>query len=625
MQPHLRKLFGILWQNRKALPYAWRVLNHGFCDGCSLGCHGLHDSLLGGVHLCMKRLTLLKLNTMPALDSSRLGDVAALRKMAPEKLAALGRLPHPMIRRRGDRGFAPLDWDDALAIVCHSIHETIPHEMAFFAAPHGLTNEVYYVLQKLARALGTNNVNLCSRHCRDASAAALKETLGVGAPSCSLADFISTDLLILCGVDLANDQPLTARYLRRAKQAGTQVAVVNPEPTYGMQSPRWPSLVSGALLGAGATDEFFSVQVGGDLAFINGVLKELIESKRVERDYIDEHTTGFASLAAALERQSWQMLEQRSGVSRGQMQRFADLYSQARTAVIVYGNGLTRHPFGLDNVKALVNLALSRAMLGREKCGIMPMRGHSAAQGAIECGAAPDKFPGGLPICDDSARRFSNLWHHPVPSAPGLDAAQAMAAAHDGALKFIYSTGGNLFETMADPDFVAAALGKVRVRVHHDIALDKSMLLDAREAVLLLPSQTRHEQRGGGTSTSIERRIRFTPEIPGHAVGISRAAWEIPVQIGRKSMPNGDKLFPFDNTQRIREEMARVMPLYLGIENLHKENDQLQWGGPILFKDGFTNMPNHRARFTVLDPPNRRADLVSGELDSNAEVWVEKA
>jgi molybdopterin-dependent oxidoreductase alpha subunit len=618
MPPHLRKLFGILWENRKALPHAWRVLNHGFADSRSLGCHGLHDNLLGGVHLCRKRLALLQLNTMPALDTSRLGNVADLRKMAPQKLAALGRLPHPMLRRHGDRGFAPLDWDDALAIAGQAIHETIPHEMAFFAGSHGLTNEVYYVVQKLARALGTNNVNLCSRHCHAAAVAGLKETLGVGAPSCSLADFIGTDLLILCGVDLENDQPLTARWLRRAKKAGTQVVVVNPKLNSGMQSPGWPSFVSSALWGTGATDEFFPVEVGGDLAFINGVLKELIESKRVERDYVDQHTTGFDSLTAALERQSWQMLEQRSGVSRGRMQRFADLYSRARTAVIAYGSGLTRHPFGVDNVKALVNLALARAMLGREKCGIMPMRGQSDAQGATECGAAPDKFPGGLPIGDDSARRFSNLWHHPVPATPGLNAPQAIEAAHDGELKFIYSISGNLFETMADPDFVASALGKVRVRLHQDFTLDKSMLLDAQDAVLLLPSQTRHEQRGGGTSTSAERRICFTPEIPGHAVGKSRPAWEIPVEIGRKSMPNGDKLFPFDDTQSIREEMARVMPLYQGIEKLNREGDQLQWGGPILFKDGFTNMPNHRALFTVLDPPTRRAEMAS------VDAWREK-
>jgi predicted molibdopterin-dependent oxidoreductase YjgC len=137
------------------------------------------------------------------------------------------------------------------------------------------------------------------------------------------------------------------------------------------------------------------------------------------------------------------------------------------------------------------------------------------------------------------------------------------------------------------------------------------MLLDAEEAVLLLPAQTRYEQLGGGISTSTERRIRFTPEIPGHRIGEARPEWEIPALIGRKTMSNGELLFPFDDTRSIREEMARVMPMYQGIDKLTREGDQLQWGGPYLYKSGFTNMPNQRARFTVLEPPDRETTIGS--------------
>ena len=177
-------------------------------------------------------------------------------------------------------------------------------------------------------------------------------------------------------------------------------------------------------------------------------------------------------------------------------------------------------------------------------------------------------------------------------------------AAHRRDLKFLYSMGGNLLEATSDRHFVAEALTRVPVRVHQDIVLNSSMLLDAEQAVLILPGQTRYEQRGGGTSTSTERRIRFTPEIPRDRIGESLPEWEIPVMIGRKSMPNGDLLFPFQDTQSIREEMSRVMPIYKGIEKLTKEGGQLQWNGPYLYKDGFTGMPNNRALFSVLDPPD---------------------
>ena len=604
---HYREMLGVLWENRKELPYAWNVLNHGVCDGCSLGPYGLRDNVLDGVHLCMTRLKLLKLNTMSALDASIMGDVNRLRKLQPEQLRSLGRLPYPMIRRKGEPGFSRLSWDEALDAVCKSIHNIAPHEMGFFATSRGLTNEVYYVFQKLARVLGTNNVDLCSRLCHAVSVSGLKLTLGIGASTCSLSDFIGTDLLMIFGSDLANNQPVTTKYMHYAKKAGTRIVVVNPTREYSLEHSWVPSAITSAPFGTKLMDDFFQVRVGGDIAFINGVLKTLIALDRVNREYIDKHTAGFADLKAALEQQSWEMLEQRSGLSRGEMQEFAVMYGRARTAVIVYTTSLTQHEFGVDNVKAIVNLALCRGMLGREKCGIMPIRGHSGVQGGGECGSEPDKFPGGFPVNDDTARRFSNLWHHPVPSKPGLKVLQMIEAAHRGEIKFLYSIGGNLLDTMPDPTFIADALAKVSLRVHQDIELNTSMLLDPDDAVIILPGQTRYEQRSGGTSTSTERRIRFTPEIPGHRVGETMAEWEIPVLIGRKTMPNGDKLFPFNDTQAIREEMSRVMPIYQGIEKLTKEGDQLQWGGPYLYKEGFSAMPGNRALFTALNPPERRA------------------
>jgi molybdopterin-dependent oxidoreductase alpha subunit len=599
--------FVVLWENKGELPYAWNVLNHGVCDGCSLGPYGLKDNVLDGVHLCMTRLKLLKLNTMAALDPSVLRDVNRLRGMTPKRLRSLGRLPFPMIRRKGARGFLRVSWDEALDVVYHGIRRATPHEMGFFATSRGLTNEVYYVFQKLARVLGTNNVDLCSAPCHAGSVSGLKATLGVGAPTCSLSDFIGTDLLVIFGPDLANNQPVTTKYMHYAKKAGTRVAVVNPVREYGLERYWVPSVANGAFFGTRITDDFFQVRVGGDIAFINGVLKFLIAADRIDRAFIEQHTSGFAEVKAALDIQSWEMLEQRTGVSREAMQRFAAVYSQARTAVFIYSTGLTQREFGVDNVKAIVNLALARGMLGREKCGIMPIGGHSSVQGGGECGSEPDKFPGGFAVNDDTARRFSNLWHHPVPSNPGLKMPHLIEAAHRGEIKFLYSIGGNLVETMPDPKFVADALAKVALRVHQDIVLNTSMLPDADEAVVLLPGQTRYEQRGGGTSTSTERRIRFTPEIPGHRIGETLPEWEIPVLIGRKSMSNGDKLFPFDDAQTIREEMGRVMPIYQGIEKLAKEGDQLQWGGPYLFKDGFTAMPGNRALFTVLEPADRQA------------------
>lgn len=605
---HYREMLGVLWENRDNLQYAWNILKHGVCDGCSLGPYGLRDNVLDGVHLCMTRLKLLRLNTMGALDTAVMNDVTRLRSLDQERLRSLGRLPYPMIRRKDERGFTRIDWEEAFDFACKAIRDTAPHQMAFFATSRGLTNEVYYVFQKLARVLGTNNVDLCSRLCHAASVSGLKATLGVGAPTCSLSDFIGTDLLVIFGSDLPNNQPVTTKYMHFAKKRGTRIVVVNPMREYGLERYWVPSVVSSALFGTKLMDDFFQVRVGGDIAFIDGVLKSLIEAGRLDRDFIDKHTRGWNELASALEQQPWEMLEQRSGLSQEEMRRFAALYGEARSAVFVYSMGLTQHEFGVDNVKAIANLALARGMLGRAKCGIMPIRGHSGVQGGGECGAEPDRFPGGFAVDDENARRFSNLWRHPVPANPGLKVPQMIEAAHRGEIKFLYSIGGNLLETMPDRRFVAAALARVPFRIHQDIVLNSSMLLDGAETVLLLPGQTRYEQQSGGTTTNTERRVRFTPEISGHRVGEALPEWQIPTVIGRRSMPNGALLFPFADTQAIRAEMAHVMPIYQGVEKLKSEGDQLQWGGANLFEGGkFGAMPGGRARFSVVEPPDRRA------------------
>ena len=113
---HYGDMLKVVAENRGDLRYAWKVLNKGVCDGCALGVAGLHDWTIEGVHLCMTRLKLLRVNTAPAFDPGLLADVEPLRERSSTELRELGRLGHPMRRRRGDRGFRRITWDEAMAL-----------------------------------------------------------------------------------------------------------------------------------------------------------------------------------------------------------------------------------------------------------------------------------------------------------------------------------------------------------------------------------------------------------------------------------------------------------------------------------------------------------------------------
>jgi molybdopterin-dependent oxidoreductase alpha subunit len=601
---HYREMIRIAWENKDRLGYAWRVLRHGVCDGCSLGPRGLKDDVVPGPHLCLTRLQLLRLNTMPALDPEALSDVAALRGRKDRELRRLGRLPYPFVRERGERGFRRVSWDEAVERVASGLRRTAPDRQGFLVTSRGITNEAYYTIQKLARVLGGNNVDLCSRLCHAATVSGLKATLGYGAPTCSLSDMIGTDLLILIGTDLANNQPVTMKYIHAAKRAGTRVVVVNPLQESGLTRYWIPSIASSSVFGTKVMDDFFPVAIGGDVAFLNGVLKHLIAMNAVDRAFVDAHTTGFDAMRRALEGQSWEALEAGSGLARTEMERMARTFAGARTAVLVYSMGLTQHRFGVDNVKAVVNLMLSRGQLGRPRCGIMPIRGHSGVQGGGEIGCEPNKLPGG-DVDAANAARLSELWGATVSPRPGLFMGQILEACHEGAIDVLYNLGGNPLETMPDRAYFKEALERVPLRIHQDIVVNTASLLDAAEATVLLPAQTRYEQEGGGTATSTERRVRFTPWVPGHRVGEARAEWEIPCLVGRKTHPEGERLFAYGGPADVRREIAEAMPLYRGIETLAGEGDSFQWGGPYLYGDGdFARMPEGRAVFTPLIPPD---------------------
>ena len=410
---HYREMLRVAWANRGRWRYAMRILRHGVCDGCSLGPRGLRDDVIPGVHLCLTRLGLLRLNTMGPIPDGALDDVASLRKLSNEQLHQLGRVPSPLLRKPGERGFRKISWEEATRLAADALARTDGDRAAFFVSSRGLTNEAYYAIQKLARVAGTPHVDSCARLCHAASASGLKETLGWGAPTCSLSDLIGTDLLILIGTDVANNQPVTTKYMHFAKRQGTRIVVVNPFREPSLDRYWVPSVPSSALFGTALADDFFPVRGGGDIAFMSGVLKSLDERGAWDEEFVAARTTGAAELRAHLRALEWETISDESGLPREAIERFSLAYARARTAVILYSMGLTQYAFGVDNVKMVVNLALARGNVGRDKCGIIPIRGHSGVQGTAECGVDPDKLPGAVEVNDENCARFEQAWGHP--------------------------------------------------------------------------------------------------------------------------------------------------------------------------------------------------------------------
>lgn len=626
---HFRDMFRIAWRNRDNAGYAWKVLSRGVCDGCALGVAGLHDWTIDGIHLCMTRLNLLRLNTMPAFDPSLLSDVAGLQKRlaaAPgsvpgrcrpdpsgrgfpgwdnAQLRELGRLAHPMLRRKGDPGFQRISWDEANALIGRRLREAAPQRTAFFVTARGVTNEVYYMAQKVARFLGTNHVDNAARLCHAPSTGAMKHALGYAASTCSYSDWYGTDLIVFFGSNPANDQPVTTKYLHEARAMGTRVAMVNPYLEPGMKRYWVPSSTRSALFGTGLADWWFPVTQGGDTAFIYGVLKALLANGGLNENFIRDYTTGWEELRAECNRLRFSDLEQASGLPQAAMEEFAELLRGARNAVFVWSMGITQHATGGDGVSMVLNLGLARGYVGRPKNGLMPIRGHSSVQGGAEMGCYSTALPGGREVTPENCAALSETYGFPVPEWAGMNAVEMVAACGKGELDVLYCVGGNFLRTLPDPDEVAQAMARVSLRVHQDILLTDQMFIEPEGEVLLLPAKTRYEQDGGGIETTTERRVAFTPEIP-RQVGEARAEWRILRDAAVAAWPERADRLGCESGPAIRAEIARVVPFYAGCERLEKTGDAIQWGGTRLCDDGRFRTRDGRAHFKTIAVPESR-------------------
>jgi predicted molibdopterin-dependent oxidoreductase YjgC len=251
----------------------------------------------------------------------------------------------------------------------------------------------------------------------------------------------------------------------------------------------------------------------------------------------------------------------------------------------------------------------------------MPIRGHSGVQGGAEMGCYATVFPGGKPITPENAAQLSQQWGFEVPTTKGLIAPEMINAAYEGQLDVLFSVGGNFLEVLPEPDYVEEALKRVPLRVHMDIILSSQMLVEPADTVVLLPATTRYEVPGGVTETSTERRVIFSPEIPGPRIGEARPEWEVFMELARRVRPEmADKLhfscgvgvspafeggtdklpIPQESTAAIRQEIAQVVPQYAGIQHLKEAGDQFQYGGSHLCFGWNFPTPDGKAHFAAV-------------------------
>jgi molybdopterin-dependent oxidoreductase alpha subunit len=587
---------------RMARKVGWRQLwkamrARNACKTCALGMGGQAGGMRNEAghwpEVCKKSLQAMVADMQQGLrpEFFKRYSIAQLQSLSPRELEWCGRLTEPLLAGPGDTHYRAMGWDEALDRVARQLKTTRPDETFFYASGRS-SNEAGFLLQLFARLCGTSFVNNCSFYCHQASAVGLSAALGTGTATVSLDDVENADLFFLIGGNPASNHPRLMRTLMNTRRRGGHVIVVNPVKEIGLVNFSVPSDVRSLLFGSKIASLYLQPHIGGDLALLTGLAKHVLERNAVDTAFITQATEGFDEFAKHLQAISWDEIERNSGVDRQTIARAAELYCSARNVVFGWTMGITHHQHGVANVRAIVNLALMRGMVGRPGAGLLPIRGHSNVQGMGSVGVVPNL----------KQQILDNLESHldvKLPRSPGLDTMACMQAADRGELRSAFCLGGNLFGSNPDSKFAHEALGRLDLVTYLNTTLNTGHAWGRGRETLILPVLARDEEPQPTTQESMFNFVRLSD---GQQVRLQGPRSEVTIiatlahqVLGKASPIDWDSL---KQHCHVREMIGKIIPGYEEIGTIDRTRKEFHVDGRLLHQGRFPTSTG-RAYFAV--------------------------
>jgi formate dehydrogenase major subunit len=363
----------------------------------------------------------------------------------------------------------------------------------------------------------------------------------------------AADLIVLWGSNAREAHPIWFHHALKAVHRGARLYVVDPRRT---SSAQWADL-------------WLGLDVGTDIPLANAIGREIVHAGLVNEEFVARATSGFEAYRASVEPWTLEEAERVTGVPAAAIRELAHAYATAEHAQLCWTLGITEHHNAVDNVFALIDLALLTGHVGRYGSGLQPLRGQNNVQGGGDMGALPNKLPGGADVDDAAARaRYETAWGAPVPPEPGLHLSGMFDAMEHGTLRALYVIGENPAQSEADQTRTATLLGGLDHLVVQDIFLTRT----AELADVVLPASATWCE-AEGTVTSSERRVqrvRKALDPPGEA----RDDVEIVYELGRRL--GHDLGSP--EAEAVWDELRSLSPLHRGMSYARLEElGGIQW------------------------------------------------
>ncbi len=553
------------------------------CGYCGVGCRLEAHAVDGRV-----------VSIAPALDGpANKGHTCLKGRFAHGFSRKRERLRTPLIRT-GDGSFRAASWDEAIALVVAELSRIRdsagPDAIAGLASSRA-TNEDCYVMQRLMRAaIGTHNIDNCSRVCHSPTSWALRQSFGLSGATGSFDDIEAAGAAILIGANPTEGHPVAGARIKQATLRGLQLVTIDP---------RRIELADYGVL-------HLSPRPGSNAAVMLGLAHVVARDGLVDRAFVDARTEGYDTVEDLLADYTPADVERISGVPAADLERAAHIYAEAGDACILWGLGVTEHKYGSEVVRLICNLALMCGKVGRLGSALLPLRGQNNVQGSSDMGALPDTFTGYQSVADEEvAARFEARWGVRMKRERGLKIPEMFDAAVAGQLKAMYIFGEDVAQTDPNTTHVVRALESLEFLVCQDIFENETTTF----ADVILPASSFLEK--SGTFTNAERRIQLVDaaiEPPGDA----RTDFDILTTISAALGHDMGFATPAD----VMDEVAALTPDWAGVSHARVGRRGLQWpvasdgtDSPILYGSRFA-LPGGRARLAALPykPPGSEAD-----------------
>lgn len=583
------------------------------CKACAFGTGGQNGGLWNeakaGIEVCNKNIQAHLSDIREAIPAQTFftRSIKELGMLSGKQLEDLGRLATPLYKKAGDEHFTIIDYDQALTLLVEKLLATNPQRSFFYASGRS-SNEAAYLLQLVARLYGTNNINNCSYYCHQASGVGLTETLGTGTATVQYDDLNKADMIFVFGANPASNHPRFVKTLFKCRRRGGKVIVVNPAMEPGMvrfASPAdWRSMLKG---GESIASTYVQPHLGGDIGFILGLAKWLLENNHIDEAFIDAHSDGFVEFKNHVMQLEWSDLERCAGVTLDIISEVAQQYANAERVIFSWSMGLTHHQNGVANIETVVALALLRGMVGKPGAGLLPLRGHSNIQGMGSMGFTPKLKTA---VENKIREKLGDL----LPQQAGLDTMACMEAANRGDMDVAVMLGGNLLASNPQTEFATAALNKIAFKCYVNPTLNYSHVHGVDGEVLVLPIKVRDEELQYTTQESMFNFVRLSeggfdrfPQL--------RSEVNLIQELGERLIDANKFDFGiFKSHQKIREFIGETVPGFEAIGKIDVSKQEFYITGRSLHSPAFATSSG-KAKFTCHDLPATR----------NSGIWRNEA